>query len=209
MPRKRRARPAENLPTDVYLNIPYDAKFENLYLAYIAGLSAFGFVPRAALEIPASTRRLERILTLIKACPYAIHDLSRVETVRTPPPTPRFNMPFELGLSVAWERIGSKRHAWFVLESKAHRLSKSLSDLDGTDVHIHGGTIRGVFKALGNVFVRRHRPPTSPQMRRIYRDLRLNLPAILKTSGAQSPYDASVFRDIRVLARESANRHVL
>jgi hypothetical protein len=33
----------------VFLNIPYDASFENLLLAYIAGISAFGFTPRATL----------------------------------------------------------------------------------------------------------------------------------------------------------------
>jgi hypothetical protein len=33
------------------------------------------------------------------------------------PPTPRFNMPFELGLAVAWDRHVPKQHVWFVLES--------------------------------------------------------------------------------------------
>src|SRR5580658_6873511 len=53
----------------VFLNIPYDSGFENLYLAYIAGLSAFGLIPRATLEIPTSRRRLERILDLIQTVP--------------------------------------------------------------------------------------------------------------------------------------------
>src|SRR5216683_2018686 len=35
-----------------FLNIPYDKKFENLYLAYITGLTALGFVPRATLGFP-------------------------------------------------------------------------------------------------------------------------------------------------------------
>src|ERR1700733_10892466 len=63
----------------VFLNIPYDSAFENLYLAYIAGLSAFGLIPRATLEIPTSQRRLERILKLLQQCAYSIHDLSRVQ----------------------------------------------------------------------------------------------------------------------------------
>ena len=61
-PRNRRER------YSVFLNIPYDRQFENLYLAYIAGLSAFGLIPRATLEIPTSQRRLERILKLIEEC---------------------------------------------------------------------------------------------------------------------------------------------
>jgi hypothetical protein len=47
----------------VFLNIPYDADFENLFLAYISAISAFGFTPRATLEIPFGQRRLDRILT--------------------------------------------------------------------------------------------------------------------------------------------------
>ena len=36
----------------VVLNIPYDAKFERLYLAFIAGLTGLGLDPRCVLEIP-------------------------------------------------------------------------------------------------------------------------------------------------------------
>ena len=63
--------------TEVFLNIPYDKKFERLFIAYVAGVSAFGLVPRATLEIPDSSRRLNKILKLIGDCEYSIHDLSR------------------------------------------------------------------------------------------------------------------------------------
>src|SRR6476659_9839194 len=53
-------------PGSVFLNVPYDAGFENLLLAYIAATSAFGFTARATLEIPFGQRRLDRILTLIQ-----------------------------------------------------------------------------------------------------------------------------------------------
>jgi hypothetical protein len=85
----------------VFLNIPYDKQFESTYLAYVTALSAMGFLPRATLGI-AGHRRLDRIATLIESCPYSIHDLSRVQLDRNAPRTPRFNMPFELGLAVAW-----------------------------------------------------------------------------------------------------------
>ena len=153
MPTAKRAPGASNRvarPKSVFLNIPYDSAFENLYLAYIAAISAFGFTPRATLEIPFKQRRLDRILDLIRASDYSIHDLSRVQLDRSSPRTPRFNMPFELGLTVALERIAIRKHAWVVCESKRFRLNKSLSDLDGTDVYIHGGTIRGVFRERGS-----------------------------------------------------------
>jgi hypothetical protein len=197
-----------NRRVDVFLNIPYDRNFEKLYLAYIAGLSAFGLYPRATLEIPTSIRRLDRILKLIHSCPYSLHDMSRIELDRTRPSTPRFNMPFELGLSVSWQRTKDKRHAWYVLESDAYRFSKSLGDLNGTDVHVHDGKIAGVFSALGNIFVREKRRPTVTQMRRIYSSVKKNLPLILRDAGARSPFEARAFSDLRVLARESANRYV-
>jgi hypothetical protein len=210
MPRRKHARrPAGTRPAHVFLNIPYDKKFERLYLAYIAGISAFGLVPRATLEIPTGIRRLDRILELLSTCQFALHDLSRVEVDRTPPCTPRFNMPFELGISVAWAHLGRGQHSWFVLESQNYRLSKSLSDLNGTDVHIHNGTISGVFRALANAFVRQHRRPSVQQMRQIYLDLRQNLAGILETSGSESPFEARAFRDVCVLASESADAYVI
>src|SRR5882724_10371394 len=61
---KRRNAPKSEINAgSVFLNIPYDAGFENLLLAYISAISAFGFTPRATLEIPFGQRRLDRILT--------------------------------------------------------------------------------------------------------------------------------------------------
>ncbi|HET8923444.1 MAG TPA: hypothetical protein VFN26_10670 [Candidatus Acidoferrum sp.] len=120
--------------TEVFLNIPYDSKFDKLFLAYIAGITAYGMVPRATLEITDSSRRLERILKLERRCKYSVHDLSRVQLDRAKPRTPRFNMPFELGLCVAdANRSAGQEQNWFVLEAVQNRINKSLSDLGGTD----------------------------------------------------------------------------
>src|ERR1700739_747194 len=113
----------------VFLNIPYDSAFENLYLAYIAGLSAFGLIPRATLEIPPSQRRLERILKLIQQCSYSIHDLYRVQLDAKVSRVPRFNMPFELGLAVAQD-AGNRRQTWYVCETVSYSINKSLSNLN-------------------------------------------------------------------------------
>lgn len=188
----------------VFLNIPYDAAFENLYLAYIAGVSAFGLRPRAALEIATSSRRLDRILELIRQCEYSIHDLSRVQLDRSRPRTPRFNMPFELGLTVAMEKTVAREHAWIVCESRRFRLKKSLTDLDGTDPYIHDGTVRGLFRELGNAFVRSRNQPTVDEMTQVYRILRANSEGILHRAGADHPFSARVFRDLSVLATAAA-----
>ena len=195
---------------EVFLNIPYDKRFERLFRAYICGTSAFGLVPRATLEIPGGARRLDRILELIRSCKYAIHDLSRVELDRTPPLTPRFNMPFELGLSVAHEKASKRgRDEWFVCESMNFRLAKSLSDLNGTDPYIHGGIVNGLFGQLGNMFVRSDRQPSIQQMWTIYREMSRALPVILHRAGPASLYSARVFKDLCVLASASADRIVV
>ena len=202
-PKRRRPKQIVNLKKNrVFLNIPYDDAFENLLLAYIAGISAFGFTPRATLEIPFSRRRLERIKTLISASQYSIHDLSRVQLDRAAPRTPRFNMPFELGLTVG---ISRANHAWIVCETRRHRVKKSLSDLDGTDVYVHDGTVRGVLRELCNAFVRTRRQPTVKQMLQIYRILRSRFAGILHAAGASDPYNARVFRDLCVLASAAAD----
>jgi hypothetical protein len=48
MSRAKHAR-SKKLLTDVFLNVPYDSRFERLYLAYIAGISAFGLIPHASV----------------------------------------------------------------------------------------------------------------------------------------------------------------
>ena len=159
---------------EVFLNIPYDKKFERLFLAYIAGISAFGMVPHATLEITDSSRRLEKIIKLERSCEYSVHDLSRVEWDRAKPRVPRFNMPFELGLCVAdANRQKGQRQNWFVFEAVANRVDKSLSDLRGTDPKIHGATVRGVLSGLCNVFRRPGKQPTVVPLREKARERRL------------------------------------
>lgn len=163
-------------------------------------VSAFGLVPRATLEIPTSERRLDRIIGLIDECAYSIHDLSRVQIDRKAPRTPRFNMPFELGLAVARNK-SQGRQRWYVCESLKRRVNKSLSDLDGTEVHIHEGTLLGLFAILGDIFVRRRRQPSVQQMYGIYRAVSGSLPTILREAGTRDPYRPRVFRDLVLAAR--------
>jgi hypothetical protein len=107
-------------------------------------------------------------------------------------------------LGTAW----AKKHTWFVFEQKAHRLSKSLSDLDGTDAYIHGGSAEGIFREICNAFVRPGRQPSVQQMRTIYRGVASGLPEVLRRTGADSMYNARVFREICVIATATADQIV-
>ncbi len=103
--------------TDVFINAPFDAKYERQFLALVAGIVGLGLNPRSVLELPASHDRLTRLLELIRQCPYSIHDLSRVEVSRDKTfRVPRFNMPFELGLAVG-VALDQGGHEWQLLEA--------------------------------------------------------------------------------------------
>jgi hypothetical protein len=196
--------PKRTVGRAVFLNIPYDNHFHHLCLAYICGIASFGLVPRATLEIP-GIRRLDRIVELIESCAFSIHDLSRIE--RLPPQRlPRFNMPFELGLAVTWQKLRPRQHLWYVFEAERYRTDRTLSDIAGTDVYIHRGTIDGVLRQVSNAFVREHRQPTFDQMMRVYRMTRRALPAILRASGSHSIFDgARPFRDVCLCAADVAS----
>jgi len=195
-------------PNSVFLNIPYDRRFQPLYLAYIVGMTELGLTPKATLSIPGGTRRLDRIFELIKTCKYSVHDLSRVELDRTPPPTPRFNMPFELGLVVAWATIASASHRWFVLEEVPHRLTKSLSDLNGTDPFIHNGRAEGVLKALSNALYRNAKSPSLMELETIYRDLRAAASKFRSGRTGDSLFEAHAFKWLVLAAQSSAQQQV-
>ncbi len=96
----RVARPTRKTAGDVFINVPFDTKYERLYLALVTGVVGLGLTPRCVVEVPHDRHRLERILALIGSCPFSIHDLSRVQLATTKKGfrVPRFNMPFELGL---------------------------------------------------------------------------------------------------------------
>jgi hypothetical protein len=195
-------------PLHAFLNIPYDSDFRVLYLAYIAGITSFGLVPRATLEISGSKRRLDRIFTLIRGCRYSFHDMSRVELDVKRPQTPRFNMPFELGLTVAWEILNPGQHTWYVLESRPRRLSKSLSDLNGTDPYIHENGPSGVFRELCNCLVRTEHQPTVPEMMRVYRGMSRSVPEILRAAGTKSVFEARVFAELVLAAQALTGKNL-
>jgi hypothetical protein len=188
-----------------FLNIPYDAEYQDRFLAYIAGVAAFGLEPRATLELTSGERRLDRIFKLISGCKYSFHDLSLVKLDPTIPATPRFNMPFELGLVVGWQITRPTGHDWFVFESSRHRLQKSLSDLNGTDPFVYGLEPEGILREIRNALAGHEAQPTAAQMRDIFGNLKDDAASwIIEKTGASSVFEARVFVELVVAARRSA-----
>ena len=109
-------------------------------------------------------------------------------------------MPFELGLAVMAAMQHPARHTWCVFESSARRVEKSLSDLGGTDVYVHDGTVGGLFRELCNALVGVKRQPTVHQMMDVYWPLEESCSGIMANAGTGSPFGARVFADIVVSA---------
>jgi hypothetical protein len=189
LPRSRRIE-------SVFLNIPYDTAFEDLYLAYIVGLTQLGLRINATLAVP-NQGRLDTIIDLIEQSDFSIHDLSRIELSRG---IPRFNMPVELGLALYRSRITRGRHRVFLFESRRYRAQRSTSDVNGIDPQIHGGTARGLMAGLRNIFRQPGNVTTVPEMLASYRAVRHKLPELRRNAGGKSLFEAAVFQDLTVAA---------
>jgi hypothetical protein len=117
-------------------------------------------------------------------------------------------MPFELGLVVAWATIGNPVHRWFVLEEVPHRLTKSLSDLNGTDPFIHHGNAEGVLKALSNALYRNSKSPSFTELGMIYGDLKAAASQFRTGRKADSLFEAHAFKSLVYAAQSSALKRV-
>ncbi len=180
----------------VFLNIPYDRKFEDLYLAYIVGLTQLGLRVNATVAVP-NQGRLETIISLIEESSFSIHDLSRIELSKG---IPRFNMPLELGLALFRSHVTRGRHRVFVFESKPYRAQRSTSDINGIDPKIHNGTAKGVMAGLRSVFRQPGDVTTVPEMLLSYRAVRKRLSLLKLNAGGTSLFEASVFKDLTLAA---------
>jgi hypothetical protein len=124
----------------VFVNCPFDAQYKPLLDAILFTIHDCGFIARTALEAQGSAEtRLDKIVRIIRAARWSLHDVSRVQT-RRQHPLPRFNMPFECGLALGLQRFGDardRRRDFLILEAKPYRDKQTLSDLAGQDAAYH------------------------------------------------------------------------
>jgi hypothetical protein len=171
----------------VFLNVPFDLGYERLFVALISALVSLGRVPRCVLEIPEhGAGRLARIFRLVRTCPVSIHDLSRVGQ------PVRFNMPFELGLAVALNRL-ERRPKFIMLEAEQHRLQKTLSDVNGFDPEIHESKVRGIVACSLALLGKPHDNPDAESVLRVQRKLWKAVPSFKRMSGRADIYSRPIF----------------
>jgi hypothetical protein len=188
----------------VFLNVPFDRRYAPLFTALVSSLTALGRKPHCVLEVPSSGRnRLDRILELIASCGASVHDLSRVSLSHSPR-VPRFNMPFELGMTWVLARLSDRGHSLFVLEERSYRLQASLSDLNGHDPHIHNGTQTGILRCMLDCFGAPEGQPPLATLRKLARRLTLSAKQLMREQGITEPFHPHLFRQIVDVASELA-----
>jgi hypothetical protein len=190
-----------------FINLPYAKRYEQVYLAFIAGVSGYGMVPTAAVRDPSSRFQLDRIVDLITAARYSFHDLSWMSLDRKPPRVPRFNMAFELGLAVALSRLPHAAHEWFVFDTVPYRLDKALSDLGGIRPRIHDLSAPSVLRCLMNALGREEHQPTFANLLAIYADVE-KVGRHIKRDYSNDLFDTRPFADLAYAASEAAQLYI-
>lgn len=191
----------------VFLNVPFDARYKKLLRALVFAVHECGLVARCAQETDDGGQvRLDKILQIIEQCRFGIHDLSRT-TLDPSRKLPRFNMPLELGLFLGARRYGAKaqrRKVCLILDRDRYRYQVFCSDIAGQDIRSHDNTVA---KALSSVrhWLQTHLPsaarlpgPSALQARYIH--FQQDLPYICRAAGLR-PGELS-FLDYRLMVEE-------
>ena len=138
--------------TSVFINCPFDPDYKPMFEALVFTVSDCGYRARCALEVlDAGQVRIERIVGLVRACRYGIHDISRTELNASG--LPRFNMPFELGLFLGATRFGNslqRKKSFLILDRDRYRYQEYLSDIAGQDINAHAGQPSKAIGAIRN-----------------------------------------------------------
>jgi hypothetical protein len=151
----------------VFLNCPFDDGYRPLLHAALFAIQDCGFIARTALEdVGSGETRLDKIVRIIGGSRYSIHDISRVE-VGADNPLPRFNMPFECGLSFGAAAFSHPARAQgrdlLVLAGEPFQDKRTLSDLAGQDAKYHGGSTSELIRAVRSFLAAKAKTVLPPQ----------------------------------------------
>lgn len=166
----------------VFINCPFDEKYQRLFDALVFSIAFCGFDVRSALEETNSADvRLHKILRLMRESKYSIHDISRVE-LDEDSGLPRFNMPLELGAAIGLREGSGSDHCLLILDAQAFRYQKYVSDLSGVDIKGHANEAKTLIKVVRDFlshFVPEHLPSPSV-IHESYDLFERSLPALAK-----------------------------
>lgn len=127
---------------NVFINCPFDDSYKPLFQAIIFTVQACGFKARCAQEEDNTADiRIQKIIRIIDACHYGIHDISKADLDQNTQ-LARFNMPLELGIFMGAHHFAPAKHynrnkKFMVMDSEPFRYQKFISDINGQDIKAH------------------------------------------------------------------------
>src|SRR4051794_25020236 len=119
--------PSDEYDRNVFINCPFDDDYAPLFEAIVFAINDAGFRPKCARErLDSSQIRLQKIIELISASRYSIHDLSRTALDATNA-LPRFNMPLELGIDLGCKAFNPEcaDKSLLIFDSEQYRFQSS------------------------------------------------------------------------------------
>lgn len=133
----------DSFEKNVFVNCPFDEDYNKLLKPLLFTILYCGYFPRIALErLDSGEVRLMKIIELIDASKFSIHDLSRIKS-SDKDEYYRLNMPFEIGLDLGCRLYNPdlkyRNKKTLILESEQYSYQKALSDLSNSDVRCHKG----------------------------------------------------------------------
>ena len=141
---------------NVFINCPFDEQYIPLLKSILFTIIYLGFTPRIALERSDSGEaRINKIIDLIKASKFSIHDLSRIKSSKKSEYF-RLNMSFELGVDIGcriFKDGQAKDKKCLILEKEKYRYQKALSDLSNSDIKNHNNEPEEVIRQIRDWFV--------------------------------------------------------
>ena len=176
-----------HLNSNVFINCPFDDEYLECFQALLFAVTISGYQARCALEEnDAGDIRFDKLKRLISDCDYTIHDLSRVELNAAG--LPRFNMPFELGLTMGAKKFGParlQRKRACIMTAIDYVLPQYLSDLAGNDTSSHGDDPHQVIRIIRDHL--HHDPdgsllPGAVHMAKLFEEFLRELPQLARRS---------------------------
>ena len=141
---------------NVFINCPFDDQYIPLLKSILFTIIYLGFTPRIALERSDSGEaRINKIIDLIKASKFSIHDLSRIKSSKKSEYF-RLNMSFELGVDIGCKIFKdgkAKDKKCLILEKEKYQYQKALSDLSNSDIKNHNNEPEEVIRQIRDWFV--------------------------------------------------------
>lgn len=164
--------PEQRYTENVFINCPFDQKYQTIFDAIVFAVFDCGYVARCALEIDnAADIRIEKIKHIIAGSKFGIHDISRTE-LNSKTKLPRFNMPLELGMFLSAKQFGDKKQknkVCLILDRKEFRYHKFLSDIAGQDIRSHENSPEKVITIIRNWLRNSSKRKTIPGGKDVYR----------------------------------------